>query len=779
MARCLRRPHRPALGAVFRRRGSTFAAALFGAWHAGKTVYLCGDNLPATVARLRREVDGFAGDGFSDDDAVVAASDMPCAHEAGRRWTKTPRAWSFYTSGSTGDATAIDKRLSQLDARGRGPGGHVRRRAGRWRSCTARCRTSTSTACCSACCGRWHRDARSRRECSSTKRSSPRSIGPRCWSAVRPISSACPIRWIGRMRGRTCVRCSVPAARCRRTPRPRSAGCSASAPTEIYGSSETGGIAWRQWHDDAPVWRALPGVDWRIVDDHLEISSPHLPTRQWWRSEDRAESDGRNGFRLNGRADRIVKIEERARVAGRAGASTRSVAGSRRSTRAGAAGDAHATGGRRRSQRRRRGAARRRRPTHFRPRAARRTRLGTGCRRASAPLALRRCVADERAGQGHARPICAPCSAPSDRSRSGCRREEAKADLEIVLDPELAVFDGHFPQIAILPGVAQLDWAVRWGREAFAMPPRFIRMENLKFQRVLRPGTRVRLHLEWQQAKSAAGLPLPVRARRARQRPRDLRRGGGMSAVAPGFRPLVVIPVYDHEHAIGAMVDGVLAAGHAVPAGRRRLARVDCAAVLASAGSARGRAPAAPGAQPRQGRRDAGRFPRGSTPWRAATCCRSMPTASTTPPTSRASCSAAQAAPDAVINGCAGLRRQRAQGPAVRPLPHPRLGVDQHAVVRDPRFDVRLPRLSARAGAGADRRGDRRPAHGLRPRDPRAPALARRRRRATWPRRVRYPSDGVSHFDVWRDNVRITRMHTRLFFGMLRRLPRLAWRALR
>ena len=39
--------------------------------------------------------------------------------------------------------------------------------------------------------------------------------------------------------------------------------------------------------------------------------------------------------------------------------------------------------------------------------------------------------------------------------------------------------------------------------------------------------------------------------------------------------------------------------------------------------------------------------------------------------------------------------------------------------------------------------------------------------------RVRYPADGVSHFQVWRDNVLITAMHTRLFFGMLGRLPRL------
>jgi glycosyltransferase involved in cell wall biosynthesis len=41
------------------------------------------------------------------------------------------------------------------------------------------------------------------------------------------------------------------------------------------------------------------------------------------------------------------------------------------------------------------------------------------------------------------------------------------------------------------------------------------------------------------------------------------------------------------------------------------------------------------------------------------------------------------------------------------------------------------------------------------------------------PTRVTYPDDGVSHFDLWRDNLRISAMHTRLFFGMLWRLPRL------
>lgn len=47
------------------------------------------------------------------------------------------------------------------------------------------------------------------------------------------------------------------------------------------------------------------------------------------------------------------------------------------------------------------------------------------------------------------------------------------------------------------------------------------------------------------------------------------------------------------------------------------------------------------------------------------------------------------------------------------------------------------------------------------------------------PTRVRYPSDGVSHFKLWLDNVLISRMHTVLFFGMLGRLPLLLARKLR
>ncbi len=47
------------------------------------------------------------------------------------------------------------------------------------------------------------------------------------------------------------------------------------------------------------------------------------------------------------------------------------------------------------------------------------------------------------------------------------------------------------------------------------------------------------------------------------------------------------------------------------------------------------------------------------------------------------------------------------------------------------------------------------------------------------PTRVTYPSDGVSHFRLWRDNVLIARMLAVLFLGMLRRAPQLLLRTWR
>lgn len=47
------------------------------------------------------------------------------------------------------------------------------------------------------------------------------------------------------------------------------------------------------------------------------------------------------------------------------------------------------------------------------------------------------------------------------------------------------------------------------------------------------------------------------------------------------------------------------------------------------------------------------------------------------------------------------------------------------------------------------------------------------------PTRVSYPLDGVSHFNLLKDNMLITRMHARLFLGMLLRLPVILGRRIR
>ncbi|MFK3798019.1 MULTISPECIES: glycosyltransferase family 2 protein [unclassified Pseudomonas] len=44
------------------------------------------------------------------------------------------------------------------------------------------------------------------------------------------------------------------------------------------------------------------------------------------------------------------------------------------------------------------------------------------------------------------------------------------------------------------------------------------------------------------------------------------------------------------------------------------------------------------------------------------------------------------------------------------------------------------------------------------------------------PTKVHYPQDGLSHFRLFHDNALISKMHTKLFFGMLARFPLILWR---
>lgn len=82
-------------------------------------------------------------------------------------------------------------------------------------------------------------------------------------------------------------------------------------PVEIFGSSETGGIGWRQRHQVQTPWTTLPGVEVRVGPDQcLLLRSPFLPTAEWLDCADRILMTGA-GFELLGRQDRVIKLEEK------------------------------------------------------------------------------------------------------------------------------------------------------------------------------------------------------------------------------------------------------------------------------------------------------------------------------------------------------------------------------------------------------------------------------------------------------------------------------------
>jgi acyl-coenzyme A synthetase/AMP-(fatty) acid ligase len=97
--------------ALFVEDSFDFATALFGAWHAGKTVIVPGDMQDDTVARLRAASDGFLGDlpGALARPAPARAATFTALDRAATRLV-------VYTSGTNGEPLAIEKKLAQLDA---------------------------------------------------------------------------------------------------------------------------------------------------------------------------------------------------------------------------------------------------------------------------------------------------------------------------------------------------------------------------------------------------------------------------------------------------------------------------------------------------------------------------------------------------------------------------------------------------------------------------------------------------------------------------------------
>lgn len=497
-----------------------FAAALFGAWHAGKHVVLPGDLRTDTLDALRAHTDGWAGEMTG---GLVPAATAP---DPDAPWPQLPAnaRITLFTSGSTGAPTAIDKRLSQLDAETATLQAAFGARVAADVVANTRLLTTVS-----------HQHIYGLLFCVLWPLAAGRSLpagrlafneelvsgcaGLPAASAVL-ITSPAHLRRLPEGLDWTAVRQALSAVFSSGGPLPPAAADDAlrqlgQSPIEVFGSSETGGIAWRQRASDGERWTPLPGVAWRIEDRFLAVRSPHLPDDDWYVCADLAHADAQHGFVLQGRADRVAKIEEKrvsltaieqaltalpwvleARVllvdldigTRVAAALVLSEAGNARLAESG--------------------------------RAAFVAALKASLTGSVDPLALPRrwhlaqdalpVNAQGKTTEAALRDLfrqTVPRAVWIERGEGG-EKHSAAAMLDI--HEHLAIFDGHFPGTPIVPGVAQIDWVMTLAPQALPIPPRaaFLRLDVLKFQGIIRPGMQVRMDLEWLVEKHALSFRL-------------------------------------------------------------------------------------------------------------------------------------------------------------------------------------------------------------------------------------------------------------------------------
>jgi len=493
--------------ALFHNDAIEFAAVLFGAWQAGKTIVLPGENLPGTCAALRGSVAGFLGE-FAIEWRPLTLPPSTCEFKpAGLEvFDADLVGLVLFTSGSTGMPQPIAKKLGQMAAEV----ANLEKQFGAllgaaeiistvshqhiygllfnvlWPLAAGRQIQARSLS--------WFEDlsaALAERDAALVSSPAHLSRVPEnpSWSQAAErlravFSSGGPL--------------SFDVAReCQRL--------MGRVPIEVYGSSETGGIAWRrQESPENQAWTALPGVAWRLdaqdADDKvLAVSSEHLPSKEWFRTADRAQAAGDGKFFLGGRVDRIAKIEGKrislSKIEGLLKASplvefARTLALDGRRQRVAALVVPSERGRRELDTLGRRGFTR-----------VMRSLLDQFIEPVGLPRIWRYLDALPVNAQGktsHADLLALlepkPARVTEPQSRL-IERDAERALFEIIAPYDLIYFHGHFHGQPILPGVVQVDWVIAYGRRCFDLPPQFRAIEMLKFQRLIVPDTPFRLEL--------------------------------------------------------------------------------------------------------------------------------------------------------------------------------------------------------------------------------------------------------------------------------------------
>ena len=272
--------------------------------------------------------------------------------------------------------------------------------------------------------------------------------------------------------------------------------CSGQSVIEIYGSTESGGIAWRQ-QDSA--WTPFEGMSLTQSQDGWQLHSPYLFNQAELRLDDQInlQDDGR--FMLHGRLDRIVKIEEKrvslTELEQRLTAMTwvaeaftlmltkhRDVVGAVIVLTDDGAQSLKTKG---------------------RKSLIKQLRVAL-YQYFDAVVLPRKWLFLERmplTTEGKIeQPILKHLLDMDSRKLPhilGVEKAGDSVELKLNAHEDLIYFPDHFAGYPILPGVVQIAWAEHFGKLFFAIAEPFLMMEAIKFAKVIQPGTALKLMLNW------------------------------------------------------------------------------------------------------------------------------------------------------------------------------------------------------------------------------------------------------------------------------------------
>lgn len=267
-------------------------------------------------------------------------------------------------------------------------------------------------------------------------------------------------------------------------------------PREIFGSTETGGIAWRRQENGGEPWQVFDDVKISCgADRRLVVRSPYSFKRKYAMGDAVEILPGGRSFKLLGRIDRLVKIneervnlaemEDKIRALGFRDCAVAALDGERGPFLGALLVAGESTAGKS--------------PLELRAMMLPLFPKGT------APKRLRYTQELPRNAQGKV--VAAEVRARLESALvepdvvSSSRAADALS-LTVRFREDAPYFRGHFPEFQVLPGVAQLGLASQWAAMLTGDATRKLKaVKKMKFSQIIRPGDEVRVAL----SRRAAG----------------------------------------------------------------------------------------------------------------------------------------------------------------------------------------------------------------------------------------------------------------------------------